>query len=61
MAINDYYKQLNEEQKVVFRNKVLSLTGWSYPTFYYKMKNNNFSKLEREAIEKIINEHDGED
>ena len=54
MAIIDHYNALDEQQKTKFRDDILKITGWSYTTFYYKMKNDNFSKLEKEAIEKYI-------
>lgn len=54
MAIIDHYNALDEQRKKIFRDDILKITGWSYTTFYYKIKNDNFSKLEREAIEKYI-------
>ena len=54
MVIFDHYSALDEQSKIKFRDDILKITGWSYTTFYYKMKNDNFSKLEREAIERYI-------
>lgn len=54
MIINDYYQELSRQEKKMFKKKVTELTGWSHPTFYNKLRLNNLTKLEIEAIEKII-------
>jgi hypothetical protein len=54
MVIIDYYKSLDEGSKIRFREQVFERTGMSYSTFYYKIRNNSFSMLEREAILKLI-------
>ena len=59
MAIIDYYKTLSEEQRAKFREEVMKETGISYPTFYYKIKNNSFNLSETKVIKSLINEYVG--
>ncbi|WP_072531667.1 hypothetical protein [Bacteroides ilei] len=54
MIISDYYSSLEIKQKSEFIKKVIEICGFSYPTFMTKMRKGSWSKLEREAIEKII-------
>lgn len=57
MSIFDYYKSLNGYKgKQDFRKKVMEKCEISYPTFQMKVRNNGWSKLEREAVEQIIAE-----
>ena len=54
-----YYRCLdnrprNNGPKATFREKVMERCGMSYPTFMSKIQRNNWTKLEREAIEEII-------
>ena len=50
MVIIDYYKQLDQKTKSKFIKDVIDITGMAYSTFFQKMKNNSFKKLEEEAI-----------
>lgn len=59
MAIIDYWKTLDEEQRSVFREEVMKETGISYPTFYYKIRNNSFNMSETKVIKSIINSYVG--
>lgn len=54
MIISDYYSSLGIKQKSEFIKKVIETCGFSYPTFMTKMRKGSWSKLEREAIERII-------
>ena len=59
MAIIDYWKTLDEEQRSEFREEVMKETGISYPTFYYKIRNNSFNMSETKVIKSIINSYVG--
>ena len=53
MTFRSYYKSLDDDQKKQLRKKFLDRCGYTYPTFYYKFKNNTFIKLEREVLDEI--------
>lgn len=53
-TVISYYRLLEFKQKSVFKNRVIEITGWSEPTFSYKMREQNLTKLELEALEQII-------
>ena len=52
--LKKFYDTLDESAKKQFVKDALAVTDWSLPTFYYKLKNDNLSKLERAALQKII-------
>lgn len=52
--IKEFYEALDDANKKQFVKRVLEITDWALPTFYYKLRHNNYSKLEQEAITKII-------
>lgn len=55
MSIFDYYKSLpGYKGKQEFRKKVMERCDISYPSFQLKVRNNSWTKLEREAVERII-------
>ena len=56
MNIFDYYSKLERKDKSNFIAIVLSRTGISYPSFMRKVREDSWTKLEREAIELIIEE-----
>lgn len=56
MAIIDYYTNLSRKEKTEFINQVREVTGMGHSTFFYKLNSDGFRKLEREAIEKLIQE-----
>jgi hypothetical protein len=57
MSIFDYYKSLSGyKAKQKFRSKVMDKCDISYPTFQMKVHNDGWTKLEREAVEQIIQE-----
>ena len=49
-----FYDTLDAPDKKRFVKLVAETTGWALATFYYKLRNNNLSLLEQEAISKII-------
>lgn len=54
MVISNYYLSLSGKVKSKFIQDVIELCGISYPSFFYKMRNDSWTKLEREAIERFI-------
>lgn len=56
MVISDYYSSLTRKAKQPFIKKCCDVCDFSYMTFMYKMRNNSWTKLEQEAIEKLIKE-----
>lgn len=54
MVINDYYKELPTYKKVIFREKVCSSLEVSKSRFYRGLRKDDWRKIEKEAIEKII-------
>ena len=54
MVIIDYYNKLDQKAKSQFIKDVIDITGIAYSTFFQKMKNNTFKKLEEEAIMNYI-------
>ena len=54
MVISNYYLSLSGKVKSKFIQDVIELCDISYPSFFYKMRNDSWTKLEREAIEKFI-------
>lgn len=56
MVFKDYYDSLSDADKEAIRNCILSESGMSYPTFYYKLRNGTFKPLELRLITKIMNE-----
>lgn len=53
MTFKDYYQSLDEELKKLVRNQFLEESGISYPTFYSKLTRENYTPLERRALEAI--------
>ena len=54
ITVINYYRLLDRKQKSQLKAQVIDRTGWAEPTFGYKMREQNFTKLELEAIELII-------
>lgn len=50
----DIYESFSTHQKHTFKREVVASTGWSRSTFYYKLRENNLSRLERTAISSIL-------
>lgn len=55
IAIFSYYKSLNTAEKKNFRIKVCDMCDIEQYTFNRKMRTDKWSKLEREAISRILN------
>lgn len=56
MNINEYYKSLSVQERREFKSAVLNKTGMQYPTFDMKRRKDSWNKLEREAVEQIIDD-----
>lgn len=57
LSIFDYYKSLSKYRaKQDFRGKVMNRCDISYPSFQKKVRDDSWTKLEREAIIKLITE-----
>lgn len=54
MVFKYYYTNLSDKQKETIRNAILSESGMSYTTFYYKLRNDSFKPLELKLIKNII-------
>lgn len=61
MSIIDYYKSLSIKDKTKFRNLVIERCDISYPSFQLKVHQDRWTKLEREAVEAIIEKEKLED
>lgn len=55
IAIFSYYKSLNTAEKKNFRIKVCNVCDIEQCTFNRRMRTDKWSKLEREAISRILN------
>ena len=54
ITFKDYYKSLDEKEKIRIRDKILFNCEMSYSSFYSKqIKENGFSRLERGEINRI--------
>lgn len=59
LSIFDYYHNLcSYKEKQSFRTEVLTRCEIQYPTFARKLKDNSWTRLEREEIIRIIREND---
>lgn len=52
-TFEDFYKSLDEKKKTEIRDRFLEMTGLAYPSWYGKIRNMNFSKLETRALSDI--------
>lgn len=50
-----YYKSLTWRNKNNINKLIMEHCDVSYPTIYQKMKNNTFTKLEKEKIAQLLN------
>ena len=60
ITINDYYNSLTGAAKKQFRKDVCETCDISYVSFSVKRRNDGFSKLETEAINRLIKSKDYE-
>lgn len=56
MVIYDYYYNVlkTRAERNAFRDAILARTGMCYNTFYYKLKNHSWKRLEFELINNLI-------
>ncbi|NDV47011.1 hypothetical protein D0T49_08115 [Paludibacter sp. 221] len=54
LAFKEYYQSLSDNEKNSLRGIITQKCEFSTSTFYYKLKNNNFKKLEINQISIII-------
>ena len=53
MTLKDYYDSMSDEDRVALREKWLAEAELAYPTFYYKLMNDKFSKIEKKLFFEI--------
>jgi len=51
----DYYSNCTADSKELIRLKVIKKCGFSYSSFYYKMRKGNFSATEITVLKKVLN------
>ncbi|MDA3943677.1 MAG: hypothetical protein PF694_09085 [Bacteroidetes bacterium] len=56
MSFKDHYSQLDKLQSEI-RTEIISELDISRKTFYNRLNNDSWNKLERIAIEKILDRH----
>ena len=54
LVISDYFKELPEYKKVMFREQVKTELEISQTVFYSRLRKNDWKKIERAAVIKII-------
>jgi hypothetical protein len=57
LVFKHYYNTLSDYDKVKIRDNIIKKCGFSLPTFYYKNKNDSYTKLEVTIIHSIINKY----
>lgn len=55
-SFKEYYQCLSLAEKVDLRDKFLQMADLKYPTWYTKLKDSNFSKLELDALSRLCGE-----
>ena len=56
ITFREWYDSREPLEKREFRNEFIRVSGIQFSTFYTKLQRNSFSKLEKEAIQKLIGE-----
>ena len=56
ITFREWYDSLEPLENREFRNEFIRVSGIQFSTFYTKLQRNSFSKLEKEAIQKLIGE-----
>ena len=54
MVFRDHYNALPDKRKEEVRNTILTESGMSYTTFYYKLRYNTFKPLELKLIANVL-------
>jgi len=57
MKFITYYRTLSTKKRGVLMKLIKNGCGFKGGTFYYKFNNKNYSKLEIDAIENIVNKY----
>jgi hypothetical protein len=52
----EYFRSLNERERVKVRDEFLQMTGLKYPSWYAKMSSGNFRKMDLIALGMICKE-----
>lgn len=58
IVISDYFRELPEYKKVKFRERVKQELEISQSVFYSRIRDNDWKKIERETVLKIIETND---
>ena len=53
-TVPDFYYSLDKKQRTIFRKNVQNLSGLNYYSFFYRLKNNSWSKLEFTAMNDML-------
>lgn len=53
-TVEAFYYKLGRNQRTDFRKNVQDLSGMNYNQFFYRLKNNSWSKLEFEMMNELV-------
>ena len=53
-TVEAFYYKLSRNQRTGFRKNVQDLSGMNYNQFFYRLKNNSWSKLEFEMMNELV-------
>jgi hypothetical protein len=53
-TVETFYYKLDRNQRTNFRKNVQELSGMNYNQFFYRLKNNSWSKLELEMMNELV-------
>ena len=53
-TVEAFYYKLSRNQRTDFRKNVQELSGMNYNQFFYRLKNNSWSKLEFEMMNELV-------
>lgn len=54
--VSKFYYYLDKKQRTIFRKNVQNMSGLNYYKFFYRLKNNSWTKLELYAMNTILAE-----
>ena len=55
-TVKNFYYKLGRKQRTIFRKNVQDLSDINYNQFFYRLKNNSWSKLEFEMMNELLAE-----
>ena len=55
-TVEKFYYKLGRKQRTIFRKNVQDLSDINYNQFFYRLKNNSWSKLEFEMMNELLAE-----